>query len=67
MTPTTALYTRANANSAVRAEMEVGVVGSLLGCQDDGWCRAQVESSAGRQTGWLRSSAIWGVLPGERF
>ena len=39
MTPTTALYTRANANSAVRAEMEVGVVGSLLGCQDDGWCR----------------------------
>ena len=67
MTPTAALYTRADISSPVRAEMEAGVVGELLTCTGNGWCRARVESSEGRQTGWLRSSAIWGVLPGEIF
>ena len=67
MTPTAALYARADISSPVRAEMEAGVVGNLLGCNAAGWCRAQVDSEAGRQTGWIRSAAIWGVLQGEVF
>ena len=67
MTRTAALYARADISSPVRAEMAEGVVGRLLSCRENGWCRARVESNQGRQTGWIRSSVIWGVLADEVF
>lgn len=49
-----------SAASAAIARAEPGVVAKLLECRP-GWCRI----GAGRQTGWIRREAIFGVLPNE--
>jgi len=49
-------------NAAVVAELEPGVIASLLECRD-AWCRLE----AGGTKGWLPREQIWGVLPAENF
>ena len=39
---------------------EVGVIGSLLECQEI-WCRVEIEG----QRGWLQRGDFWGTLAGE--
>lgn len=43
-------------------QAEMGVVGKLVQCVPD-WCRVSVEG----QKGWMKESALWGVMPGEIF
>ena len=49
-----------DANAAVVARVEAGVVGRLLACAED-WCRIEI---AGRK-GWLPATHLWGVYDGE--
>ena len=44
------------------AQLEPGVIGSLLECRD-AWCRLEVAG----QKGWLPRDALLGVLPSENF
>ena len=56
------LYTRPDTGSLVRAEAEQGVIGSLRACRGD-WCEMEV----GGFRGWVETSGLWGVDPGESF
>jgi len=56
------LHSRPDASSPVRAQAERDVVGYLEECFP-GWCLMEV----GGYSGWVQSSAIWGVAPGETF
>lgn len=56
------LYQRPDRGSMVRAEAERGVIGSLRECHGD-WCEMEV----GGYRGWVETSALWGVEPGESF
>lgn len=47
-------------SATVVAQAELGVIGRLLDCRND-WCRVSVDG----QRGWVRTSALWGVLPNE--
>lgn len=47
-------------DAAVIFKAERNVVGWIKECQAD-WCELEVED----QDGWIRKSALWGVLPGE--
>ncbi|GAB1381199.1 SH3 domain-containing protein [Pararhodobacter sp.] len=44
------------------AYLEAGVVARIMECSS-GWCRVSVEGSRG----WLETSAVWGVEPGEEL
>lgn len=52
----TALRSRPDAEAAVVAKAEAGVIGRLGECLPD-WCRI----SAGGSKGWVEKTAIWGV------
>lgn len=54
------LHSRPEDASPVLAQAEMGVIARVLECQPD-WCRV----SADGQKGWIRKTAVWGVLPGE--
>lgn len=56
------LYARPDPNSQVRAHAEAGVVGRLRECVP-GWCNMEV----GGFRGWVETTALWGVAPGEVF
>ncbi len=56
------LFQRPDPASMVRAEAERGVIGSLRECHGD-WCEMEV----GGFRGWVETSALWGVEPGESF
>jgi len=47
-------------SATVVAQAELGVIGRVQRCEAD-WCRIALD---GRR-GWVRTSAIWGVRPGE--
>jgi SH3-like domain-containing protein len=47
-------------DASVVFQTEIGVIGRILHCEP-GWCRMSVEG----QRGWVQSSALWGVDPGE--
>jgi SH3-like domain-containing protein len=47
-------------SAMVVAQAEQGVVGRVLECKA-GWCRIAIDG----QRGWVRTSALWGVLPDE--
>ena len=47
-------------NASVVFQTEMGVIGRILHCEP-GWCRMSVEG----QRGWVQSTALWGVDPGE--
>ena len=44
------------------AQIEPGVVGTILACDGD-WCSFSVEG----HTGWVQQTQLWGAYPGERF
>ncbi|MBT0958050.1 aspartyl-trna synthetase [Alphaproteobacteria bacterium KMM 3653] len=54
------LFQKPDPSSPVRARAEAGVVARLGDCTP-GWC----EITAGRQHGWVRKTALWGVGPEE--
>jgi len=56
------LYQRPDRSSMVRAEAERGVIGGLRQCHAD-WCEMEV----GGFRGWVETTALWGVEPGESF
>jgi SH3-like domain-containing protein len=55
------LRNRPDARAKVVALAEPGVIAELKHCPDD-WC----EISAEGRTGWIKRSAVWGILPDER-
>lgn len=56
----TALHTRPDELSPIRARAEAGVVARLGECEVD-WC----EITADRQRGWVPKTVLWGVFPDE--
>lgn len=58
----TPLHARADPGTPVMAYLEAGVVARLIACTDD-WCRVNADGIRG----WAPKSALWGVLPDERF
>jgi SH3-like domain-containing protein len=59
---TRSLYKRNDPTTPAIAQLEPGVIGSLLECRD-AWCRLEVAG----QKGWLPRDQLWGVLPSENF
>ena len=55
-------YSQPDQQSEILYQSELGVVGRLLQCLPD-WCRVSVEG----EKGWLRKSALWGVVADETF
>jgi SH3-like domain-containing protein len=56
------LHRRDDGQTPVIANLEPGVVGTLLECKG-AWCRME----AAGQKGWLQRSEFWGVYPNENF
>lgn len=54
------LYEDPSRDSAVVAQLEPGVLGSLQKCEEK-WCAFSVED----YTGWIPQDALWGVYSGE--
>lgn len=54
------LHRTASGDSRVVLRAEAGVVGRLLDCQTE-WCLIEIDA----KRGWVRRSAIWGVLDDE--
>ena len=55
------VYAKADADSAVVAKLERGVVGTVKRCTDN-WC-----AIAGRGfEGWIQQVRLWGVYPNEK-
>ena len=59
---TRSLYRRNDPTTPTVAQLEPGVIGTLLECRD-AWCRLEVDG----QKGWLPRDQLWGVLPSENF
>jgi SH3-like domain-containing protein len=51
---------RANAEAAIIAKLEAGVIAALDECTPD-WCRLRADG----YRGWAPKSALWGVTPDE--
>ena len=56
------MHSEARSSSNVVAELEPGVIVTMLECNGD-WCEAE----AGGVTGWVPQTEIWGAYPGEAF
>ncbi len=56
------LYARASTGGTVVAQLEPGVLGSLLSC-DGEWCNFSVDSVSG----WIEQEKLWGVYKGEEI
>lgn len=57
-----ALRARASNSGGVVAQLEPGVLGSLLAC-DGQWCRFSLDSASG----WIEQVDLWGVYPDEKI
>ncbi|WP_323784634.1 SH3 domain-containing protein [Thalassovita sp.] len=55
-----ALHVRPDANTAITARLELGVIAKLENCTQD-WCKLR----AGGYRGWAPKDTIWGVNPDE--
>ncbi len=55
------LYERANAESAVVARLQSGVLGQIKSC-DRTWC----EFAGKNFSGWIRQERLWGAYPNEK-
>jgi SH3-like domain-containing protein len=55
------LYESANANSAVVARLQSGVLGQLKTCNGQ-WC----EFNGKDFSGWIRQERLWGAYPNEK-
>ncbi len=56
------LYNRPDPASQISAHAQAGVVARLRSC-DPVWCLIE----AGGHRGWVETSALWGLRPGETF
>ena len=56
------LRSRSSAGSPVAAQLEPGVLGSVLSC-DGEWCHISVDPVSG----WVEQEHLWGVYRGERI
>jgi SH3-like domain-containing protein len=57
---TTALRRLPDPGSRIVLHAEPGVIGHLVGCEQD-WCQVEIAESLA----WSERSALWGVLPDE--
>jgi len=55
------LHERADGKSAVIAQLQPGVLGSVKRC-NSGWCRMQGQGF----DGWIPQDRLWGVYPNEK-
>ena len=55
-------FSQPDDRSDVLYQAELGVIGKLLQCLPD-WCRVAVEG----EKGWVRKSALWGVITEEIY
>jgi SH3-like domain-containing protein len=55
------LHESANAQSAVAAKLQAGVLGTVKRCSN-GWCRLTGEG----YDGWVQQERLWGVYPDEK-
>jgi SH3-like domain-containing protein len=55
------LHESANAQSAVAAKLQPGVLGTIKRCSN-GWCRLAGEG----YDGWVQQERLWGVYPDEK-
>jgi len=51
-----------NADAAMRAKLQSGVIGALKSC-NGAWCRLSGEGF----DGWIEQDKLWGAYPGEKF
>ncbi|MBI3701300.1 MAG: aspartyl-trna synthetase [Afipia sp.] len=56
------LYDSADAQSAVAAKLQVGVLAQVKKCRD-GWCRI----AGNGFDGWIEQQRLWGVYADEKF
>jgi SH3-like domain-containing protein len=56
------LYAKPDASSAVSAQLQVGVLGSVKHCTGS-WCQI----SGDGYDGWIAQNELWGVYPGEKI
>jgi SH3-like domain-containing protein len=56
------LYEAADPDSALRATLEPGVLGSVKRCSGR-WCRFAGEGF----DGWIEQDRLWGVYPNEKI
>ena len=56
------LYAKPDAQSAVSAELQSGVLGTLKQCTG-AWCRVAGDGF----DGWIQQNRLWGVYPGEKI
>jgi len=56
------IYAQADAQSAVTAQLQSGVLGTLKQCSGT-WCRIAGDGF----DGWIQQSKLWGVYPGEKL
>jgi SH3-like domain-containing protein len=56
------LYAKPDAQSAVSAELQSGVLGTLKQCTGT-WCRVAGDGF----DGWIQQNRLWGVYPGEKI
>ncbi len=56
------LYAKADAKSAVTAQLQVGVLGAVKQCTGT-WCQISGEGF----DGWIEQNELWGVYPGEKI
>lgn len=59
---TVPIHVRSSKASAVLAELEPGVLGSLLSC-DGNWCNFSLDSVSG----WVEQVNLWGVYENEKI
>jgi SH3-like domain-containing protein len=57
-----AVYDRADANSAMTARLQAGVLAAVKRC-GDGWCRI----TGSGFDGWVVQEQLWGVYPDEKI
>ena len=57
-----ALHEKPEADSAVVARLQVGVLGSVKRCTGS-WCRVIGEGF----DGWIQQERLWGVYPNEKL
>lgn len=55
------LHESANAQSAVTAKLQAGVLGTVKRC-NNGWCRLAGDG----YDGWVQQERLWGVYPDEK-
>jgi SH3-like domain-containing protein len=56
------LYAKPDAEGAVKAQLQVGVLGTVKSCNGT-WCRVVGDGF----DGWIAQTSLWGVYPNEKI